>query len=63
MSHPNPSHDRSNEYPVDGVSSYPHKKKVQRRAKSGGPLHNVANRLSAKARALKNMMKDSGMNV
>lgn len=55
MSAPYENHSDKN-YPEDKVTHYPHKK----RAKSGGPLHNVANRLNAKARALKNLMKQTG---
>lgn len=50
MSHPDASHDKNNEYPEDKVSHYPQKNK---RAKSRGPLHNVANRLNAKSSALR----------
>jgi len=86
MSHPVPSHDHSNEYPVDGITHYPSKshrnalyhmesaqskgrimhdksfkEKVYRFAnsqkKSGGPLHRVADRLTAKTEALKKLMK------
>lgn len=58
MSHPVPSHESSNEYPEDGVTSYPHRRAKKARAKSHGPLHNVANRLNAKARALKQMISE-----
>jgi hypothetical protein len=54
MSHPNPQHERTNEYPEDKVSHY------AKRAKNGGPLHNVANRLSSKAKALNKRMDALG---
>ena len=54
MSHPQSSHSRDNEYPEDKVTHYPQRRK---RAKSGGPLHNVANRLNAKAQALKKLIE------
>lgn len=47
MSHPVSSQEHS--VPEDGVTHYPKKK-------SGGPLHNVADRLSAKAKALKTLI-------
>lgn len=56
MSHPNPQHDPSNEYPADKITHYPHRKA----GKSGGPLHNIANRLTAKAKALQKRMKETG---
>ncbi len=51
MSHPDPTHDRSNEYPEDKVSHYPKKK---------GGLSKVAKVLTSKAKALNKMMADTG---
>ncbi len=39
MSHPDPSHDRSNEHPEDGVTHYPSKKRKHPR-----PLSSIADR-------------------
>lgn len=49
MSHPNPTHDRGNEYPEDKVSHYP-KKTVMERMKE----------ISSKGKALKKMMQEVG---
>lgn len=60
MSHPIPSHESDNEYPADGVSSYPQKIHKVQRAKKHEPLHNVGNRLQAKAKALRKRMGEVG---
>lgn len=49
MSHPNPSHDRSNEYPEDKVSHYP-RKTIGSRVK----------KIASKTQALKKMMAELG---
>lgn len=50
MSHPNPSHDRDNEYPEDKVTHHPKKKTVMGRAGT----------ISSKAKALKKRMDEVG---
>lgn len=54
MSHPNPSHDRKNEYPEDKVTRYPKKQK-----KEGG-FSNVIKHLRSKTKALQKMMDETG---
>ena len=58
MSSPHSNHSGSN-YPEDGHTDYP-QGKGKKRARSSKPLHNVANRLNAKAEALRKMMLKAG---
>lgn len=53
------SHPISGEsYEKEPDATFGHGKVKKHKKKSGGPLHNVANRMNAKARALKKMLNE-----
>lgn len=56
MSHPNPSHDKNNEYPEDKVTHYK-KKSIKHYTKKHGSVMEHFGSIAAKAEALKKMIK------